>query len=129
MTGPTSDTMKLLAGFFCDDPRDAAKLAYLATIGGDNRPGPTPKPKRPKTGEQLVSPAEHIELALISVIEEAASLRALLTSPDYLATHKGRAIDAVKQIQAEAQRAQSCFHLVKSRCIHKEVYSRKRDAK
>jgi hypothetical protein len=129
MTDPTSHTIKLLAGFFCDDPRDAAKLAYLATMDGDSRPGPTVKPKRLKTGEQLVSPAEHIELALISVIEEAASLRALLTSPDCLAAHKSRAIDAVKQIEAEAQRAQYCFHLVKSRCIHKEVYSRKRDAK
>lgn len=129
MTEPTSNTIKLLAGFFCDDPRDAAKLAYLATMDGDSRPEPAAKPKRPKNGEQLVSPAEHIELALIRVIEEAASLRALLTSPDYLATHKNRAIDAVKQIQAEAQRAQSCFHLVKSRCIHKEVYSRPRGTK
>ncbi len=124
MTNAPLFTCHTLAEISSDDPRQAAKLAYVAAMESYTQP----RPKGRKPIEQLVSPAEHIQLALITLTEEAAALRALLATPTFLPTHRTRAAQAAEQIEKAAQTAESFFRIVKPLCIHKEVYDRRRAA-
>ncbi len=104
-----------------DHANDEAKTQYLAILEGFI---PAKPARKPKPSDQLIYPAERVQIALNEVEERARTLAAVLDAPVFLPSHRASAARAARELAKAAAEAQASFRLVKGRCMPKQVYDR-----